>query len=107
VRSFLGADVYDAFSSVVEARKEQGLTIEAEFIGVRETGLMGASFDPKTNRGEVVVRFVCDLSTLVRNASGDIIEGSETKVKPQRDIWTFARTMGSTDLNWQLTATGE
>ena len=107
VRSFLGADVHDAFSSVVEARKEQGLTIEAEFIGVRETGLMGASFDPKTNRGEVVVRFVCDLSTLVRNASGDIIEGSETKVKPQRDIWTFARTMGSTDLNWQLTATGE
>ena len=96
VRSFLGADVYDAFSSVVEARKEQGLTIEAEFIGVRETG-----------RGEVVVRFVCDLSTLVRDASGEIIEGSETKVKPQRDIWTFARTMGSTDLNWQLTATGE
>ena len=24
VRSFLSADVYDAFSSVVEARKEQG-----------------------------------------------------------------------------------
>ena len=107
VRSFLGDDVYDAFDSVVEARKEQGLTIEAEFIGVRETGLMGASFDSKTNRGEVVVRFVCDLSMLVRDASGEIIEGSETKVKPQRDIWTFARTMGSTDLNWQLTATGE
>jgi predicted lipid-binding transport protein (Tim44 family) len=107
VRSFLGNDVYDAFDSVVEARKEQGLTIEAEFIGVRETGLMGASFDSKTNRGEVVVRFVCDLSMLVRDASGEIIEGSETKVKPQRDIWTFARTMGSTDLNWQLTATGE
>ena len=107
VRSLLGDDVYDAFHSVVEARKEQGLTIEAEFIGVRETGLMGASFDSKTNRGEVVVRFVCDLSMLVRDASGEIIEGSETKVKPQRDIWTFARTMGSTDLNWQLTATGE
>jgi predicted lipid-binding transport protein (Tim44 family) len=43
----------------------------------------------------------------VRNASGEIVEGNETEVKRQRDIWTFSRTMGSSDPNWQLTATGE
>ena len=106
-KTFLSDDVYDAFASVVESRKEQGLTIEVEFIGVRETGLMGASFDPVTNLGEVEVRFVCDLISLVRNASGEIVEGNETDVKPQRDIWTFSRTMGSSDPNWQLTATGQ
>ena len=106
-KTFLSDDVYDAFASVVESRKEQGLTIEVEFIGVRETGLMGASFDPVTNLGEVEVRFVCDLISLVRNVSGEIVEGNETDVKPQRDIWTFSRTMGSSDPNWQLTATGQ
>ncbi len=52
VRSFLSDDVYEAFASVVEARKEQVLSIEVEFIGVRETGLMGATFNPVDSRGE-------------------------------------------------------
>ena len=107
VRSFLSDDVYEAFASVVEARKEQGLSIEVEFIGVRETGLMGASFNPVDSRGEVDVRFVCELISAVRDANGEIVEGNETEVKRQRDVWTFGRTMGSTDPNWQLVATGE
>ena len=107
VRSFLSDDVYDAFASVVEARKEQGLSIEVEFIGVRETGLMGASFNPVDSRGEVDVRFVCELISVVRDGNGEIVEGNETEVKRQRDVWTFGRTMGSTDPNWQLVATGE
>ena len=107
VRSFLSDDVYEAFASVVEARKEQGLSIAVEFIGVRETGLMGASFNPVDSRGEVDVRFVCELISAVRDANGEIVEGNETEVKRQRDVWTFGRTMGSTDPNWQLVATGE
>jgi predicted lipid-binding transport protein (Tim44 family) len=107
VKAFLNEDVYDAFASVVEARKAQGLSIEAEFIGVRDTGLIGATFDPKTNAAEIDVRFICELTSVVRNVDGDIIEGNETEVKRQRDVWTFGRTMGADDPNWQLIATGE
>ena len=28
-------------------------------------------------------------------------------IKKQRDVWTFARIMGSDDPNWKLVATGE
>lgn len=107
VQSFLSDDVYEAFDSVVGTRKEKGLTIEVEFIGVRETGLMGATFDPSNNRGEVDVRFVCELTSVVKDSKGDTVEGDETEVKRQRDVWTFGRTMGSSDPNWQLVATGE
>ena len=107
VQSFLSEDVYAAFASVIETRKEKGLTIEVEFIGVRETGLMGATFDPASNRGEVDVRFVCELTSVVKDSNGDTVEGDETEVKRQRDVWTFGRTMGSSDPNWQLVATGE
>ena len=107
VKSFLSDDVYDAFSSVVEARKEKGLTIEVEFVGVRETGLMGATFDSADNRGEVDVRFVCELTSVVKDSNGEIVEGHETEVNRQRDVWTFGRVMGSSDPNWQLVATGE
>ncbi|MDC0737748.1 Tim44/TimA family putative adaptor protein [Cognatishimia sp. SS12] len=107
VKSFLSEDVQDAFQQVIDAREEQGLTVEAEFIGVRETTLQDATFDAATREGEVTVRFAGELSYVVRNAEGQIVEGSDTQIKRQKDVWTFARVMGSDDPNWQLVATGE
>lgn len=103
----LSKDVYDSFQSVVDAREREGLTIDATFIGLRELVLQDASFDRTTSEGEVTVRFVSELTSVIRNAAGEIVDGSPTEVKRQKDVWTFARKMGSTDPNWQLVATGE
>jgi predicted lipid-binding transport protein (Tim44 family) len=107
VKAFLSPDVYDSFASAVRAREEQGLTVEASFVGLREMGLNDATFDQTAREGEVTVRFVGELTSVVRNKAGEVIEGSPTEVKRQRDVWTFARRMGAADPNWQLVATGE
>lgn len=107
IKDFLSEEVYETFAQVVEAREEQGLTIEAEFIGVRETTLQDATFSNTTNEAELTVRFVGELTYVVRDKSGDIVEGSETAMKRQKDVWTFARVMGSNNPNWHLVATGE
>ncbi len=104
---FLGAEVYESFSQVVDMRESKGLTVESEFIGVREMTLHDASFDEKSREGELTVRFVGELTHVVRDRAGDIVEGSESQIKRQKDVWTFARVMGSDDPNWQLVATGE
>lgn len=104
---FLSEDVYEAFSQVVDAREQQGLTVESEFVGIREMALHDASFDAKSGEGEVAVRFVGELTHVVRDKGGDIIEGDERQIKRQKDVWTFARTMGTDDPNWRLVATGE
>ena len=46
-----------------------------------------------------------ELTSVVKNANGEVIEGSPTSVKRQKDVWTYARRMGSDDPNWQLVAT--
>ena len=107
IKSFLSEDVYEAFASVVEQREKEGLQIEASFAGVRELALVDAQFDEDTTAGEVTVKFVGELTSIVRNKAGEIIEGEEDKVKRQKDIWTFERIMNSNDPNWQLVATGE
>ncbi|KMW58909.1 Transporter [Candidatus Rhodobacter oscarellae] len=107
IAAFLGEDVHQTFVDVVGAREDQGLTIEANFVGVRELTLVGAHFDPSSAVGEVTVRFVGELTSVVRDAAGEIIEGDATEVKRQKDIWTFAREMGTDDPNWKLVATGE
>ncbi|MCT4555092.1 MAG: Tim44/TimA family putative adaptor protein [Pelagimonas sp.] len=107
LRPFLDDDVYETFETVVQQRQEQGLVIEAEFIGVRELTLSDATFDDTTGRAEVTVKYVAELTSVVKDAEGQVLEGSATAVKRQKDTWTFARNMGSDDPNWQLVATDE
>jgi len=107
IKPFLAADVYETFVEAVEARRAQGLTIEAQFVGIRELSLADATFDDENAIGELTVRFVGELTQVVRNASGEIVEGSTSQVKRQKDVWTFGRAMGTDDPNWQLVATGE
>ena len=105
LQGFLAEDVFDSFVDAVAQREDQGLTIEAEFIGVRETAVINASFDETTRVAEVTMRFVAELTSVVRNRDGEIVEGDPKAVKRQKDIWVFARSMGADDPNWQLVAT--
>ncbi len=104
---FLSRDVYESFMEVVEARENQGLTVDANFVGLRDVRITGAHYDPDTGEGEVTVRFEAELTSAVRNTDGNIVEGDPNEIKRQRDIWTFARNMGGDDPNWQLVATGD
>ncbi len=107
IAQFLGDDVHQTFVDVVGEREDQGLTIDANFIGVREVTLTDATFDRDTQMADVTVRFVAELTSVVRNAADEIIEGNPTEIKRQKDSWTFAREMGANDPNWKLVATGE
>jgi len=89
IKPFLAEDIYDSFAEGVEARESQGLTIEAEFIGVREVSVVDATFDEDTQEAELTIRFVGELTSAVR----------------QKDVWAFARKMGTDDPNWLLVST--
>jgi predicted lipid-binding transport protein (Tim44 family) len=105
VRPFLAPEVYAAFDEVVQARARQGLTMQAEFIGVRELTLAGAEYDAKSREAEISVRFLGELISAARDSAGQIVEGDPKAARKQRDTWTFARKMGAKDPNWQLVAT--
>ncbi len=103
----LSRDVYESFDEVVQLREREGLSVEANFVGLREIGLHGARFDPATREAEVTVRFVGELTSVVRDRDGKVIEGDATRIKQERDLWTFSRVMGSDNPNWRLVATGD
>jgi len=107
VTPFLSPDVYEAFAEVVDARQQQGLTVEAEFVGTRHISIADARFDSDTRSAEIDVHYVGELITVVRDANGEIVEGEPGRSKRQKDSWTYERVMGSGDPNWRLVATGE
>ena len=107
VRRFLAPEVAETFAEAITARQAQGLQIETNFVGLKEMALHEATYDPTTREAEVAVRFVGELTSVVRNSAGEVIEGRPNEIKRQRDVWTFARRMGVDDPNWQLVATGD
>jgi predicted lipid-binding transport protein (Tim44 family) len=107
IRPFLSDDVEASFAEAIAQRERNGLSVEASFLGIKELVLHDATFTPESRFGEIAVRFVADQTYVVRNKAGEVVEGSPREVKKTRDIWTFARQMGSDDPNWQLVATGD
>ncbi|MGR3401136.1 Tim44/TimA family putative adaptor protein, partial [Paracoccus sp. (in: a-proteobacteria)] len=75
VRAFLDAPVAEAFQSVIDQRAAKGQTVEAQYLGTRETALHGADFDSATGAAEISVRFVAELVAATRDAEGKVIEG--------------------------------
>lgn len=105
LETFLAPEVYESFSAAVIDRADKGLTVEAEFVGLREVKLDGAEFDPASKEADITMRFTGELTSAVRDADGEIVEGDARSIKRQKDIWTFSRIMGSENPNWQLVAT--
>lgn len=107
VRAFMTAEVEEGFQDAIAEREAKGLKFEAKFSGIREMALDGAAYDPATKFAEITLRFTGELTVVVRDKSGEIVDGSPTAIKRQRDVWTFERQIGAADPNWQLAATGD
>ena len=105
---FLSRDVFNSFDEVVQLREREGLEVDATFVGLSELSLVDATFDEDSKEGEITVKFVGELTSVVRKAdSGEVVEGDPNTIKRQKDVWTFARDMAGDSPNWKLVATGE
>lgn len=106
LQQYLAPDVYASFVGVIEDRADKGLVVEANFVGVRETKLRDAKFDVNNHEAEITMKFVGELTSVVRDTDGKIVEGDPDTIKRQSDVWTFARLMGGDNPNWLLVGTG-
>jgi predicted lipid-binding transport protein (Tim44 family) len=106
LQNLLSPEVYQPFADAIAQRAEKGYTVEASFVGVREVTLVDAHYDARSDEGDITMRFLGELTSVVKDTEGRIVEGDPNEIKQQRDVWTFTRHMGSDDPNWLLTGTG-
>ncbi len=105
IEALLEEDVFEAFMDALTERDLMGLTVEAEFIGVREARVVGAEYDEDANIGRIQIMFVSELTSVVRDVDKNIVEGDPKEVKRQKDFWVFQRCMSERNPNWTLAAT--
>ncbi|WP_424930317.1 Tim44/TimA family putative adaptor protein [Amaricoccus tamworthensis] len=106
LRDLLSPDVYQHFEAAIDERANRGYSVDATFVGIREVRITDALYDKTTNEADITVRFVGELTSVVKDADGEIVEGSPDEVKQQKDVWTFTRDMTSENPNWLLSGTG-
>ena len=103
--TLLEKKVLKSFKSVIEKRKKDGLVIEAKFIGMRDIRIIDASFIEKTKVADITLSFKSEISTVVKDAQGSIIEGHPDEIKKQRDTWVFTKNLSEKSPIWLLKST--
>jgi predicted lipid-binding transport protein (Tim44 family) len=103
LKGLLSREVFEGFDAAIAERDRRGEKVETTFVSLDRAEILAA--DVRNGVAQVTVRFVSKLITATRNAQGAVIDGSAETVVDVTDVWTFARTLGSADPNWQLVAT--
>ena len=95
--------MYEGFDRAIADRESRGEKVETTFVSIDKAEL--AAVEVRNRVAQVTVRFLSKLITATRDGTGKVIDGSPEAVVDVTDVWTFARTLGSKDPNWQLVAT--
>ena len=105
LRGHVDDHVVDAFTSAIEQRKKDGLTLDNRLVAIEQAVISEATLE----RGVAIiaVRFEADIAAVTRNAERQVVAGSLSDAVQTRDLWTFRRDTGSRDPNWLLIETDE
>ena len=103
--TLLEQKVLKSFKSVIEKRKKDGLVIEAKFIGMRDIRIIDASFSEKTKIADITLSFKSEISTVVKDAEGSVVEGHPDEIKKQKDTWVFTKDLSEKSPIWLLKST--
>lgn len=98
-------EVRTAFVAAIAERAEAGHTLENRLVSVERAAITDAALVGKAAR--ITVRFDADIAAVTRDRDGVVVAGSLTDAVETHDIWTFARTLKSSDPNWKLADTDE
>ncbi|WP_342150482.1 Tim44/TimA family putative adaptor protein [Methylorubrum sp. SB2] len=103
LRMLLSKEVCEGFERAISEREKRRETAETTFISIDKAEIVAV--DVRNRVAQVTVRFLSNLITATRDAEGKVIDGNAETGVEVPDVWTFARTLGSRDPNWQLVAT--
>ena len=92
------------FQEIIEQRKNDGIISETEFIGFENAEIVDAKLS-KSNVAKICVKFISEQVNILKDNENNIIEGDPNYIQNITDIWTFERSITSTNPTWLLVST--
>ena len=104
LEKLVNTELLTKFNSVIDERKEKGISAETDLVGFVETEVESVNF-VDNNKVNVVVKFVSEQVNLLKDVNGEVIEGDENYVQTISDVWTFEKSLNAGVNNWMLCST--
>ncbi len=105
LKNLLEKKVLQSFKSVIDKRKKDGFVVDAKFIGMRDIRIINATFSQKTKIADVTLTFKSEITTVVKDSKGNIVEGHPDEIKKQKDTWVFTKNLSEKTPIWLLKST--
>ncbi|WP_141396449.1 MULTISPECIES: Tim44/TimA family putative adaptor protein [Sphingomonas] len=105
LRTLVTDDVFASFSQAIADRREAGHVLDNRLVTIERAMISAASV--QNGEARITVRFDADIAAVTRDAEGQVIAGSTSDAIETHDVWTFVRTVRSSDPNWLLADTDE
>lgn len=103
LRELLSADVYEAFSDVIEAREIRGEHTEQSFVRLKRAAIVDACVS--NEQVQVAIDVESEIVTATRDFAGAVVAGDPARVVTVSDHWTFAKNRTFRGAAWKLVAT--
>jgi predicted lipid-binding transport protein (Tim44 family) len=100
LKMLLSPELYKTFEAEIEARAGEGRKTETTLLSVAAKDIIRATLSGTVAR--LTVHYQSEQVTVVRDASGAIIEGDPSDVAQVEDEWTFERDLTSKSPNWTI-----
>jgi len=99
------AEVKASFAEAIAERTAAGHVLDNRLVTIENATVAGASLQGKIAR--ISVRIDADIAAVTRDAEGNLVSGSLSDAVETHELWTFTRTLKSSDQNWKLAETDE
>jgi predicted lipid-binding transport protein (Tim44 family) len=105
LRPLVDDAVLASFEAALADRLAAGHRLDNRLVAIERAVIEDARLEGRT--ATIDVRFDADIAAVTRNEAGEVVAGSLTDAIATHDVWTFRRTLGSSDPNWLLVETDE
>ena len=94
-----------AFAESIKARTEAGHVLDNRLVSIERARIVEVSLEGRVAR--VSVAFDADIAAVTRDGEGTVVSGTLSDAVETHDVWTFTRTIKSSDPNWKLADTDD
>lgn len=100
LKALLHPRIFRAFALAIDDRKQRGEKLEGTIVRFVSIDVIDITIEGSTC--SIFIKFVTEQSDILRNSSGEIIEGNPNFVETRTDVWAFSRDLSSKDPSWFL-----
>ena len=97
--------VRDSFAAAIAEREAAGQVLDNRLVSIERALITDARLEGRVAR--ITVRIDADIAAVTRDREGAVIAGSLTDAMTSHELWTFTRTLKSSDPNWKLAETDD